>query len=234
MQKLEKLVLIIPEHHTAIFASEIAKAEFTLPAARTLVFGPFCDFVIQLCPNVTTIAGNRWARLQTKLVNPSEREHTRDLITAAGKAANVTSLEIMERWRVELVEAIHEALPQLTKLALHGGSYKGGIAAFVPALSRFNYLESLALADVYALGVGFHPPTCGNVYRGPRGKEVRERVGKECREAEERVARMVAPVCSRLDKLWIGDTTRAEVLRDADGSFRSVVWHRGERREKVV
>ena len=234
MQKLEKLVLVVPEHHTAIFASEIAKAEFALPAVRTLVVGPFCDFAVQLCPNVTTVSSNGWSGLHTKLGGYSDRAHTRDLIKAAGKAPKVTRLEIMEWWQVDLVEAIHKALPHLTNLALDGGSYKAGIAAFVPVLSRFQDLEYLALANASALGVGFNPPTCGNIYMGCGGKKAREQIDKRRRGAVEKVAKMVAPVCPRLKNLWIGDTTRVEIVRNEDGSFEDFVQSKEEKREQVV
>ena len=140
---------------------------------------------------------------------------------------------MMERWTVDLVEALHDALPSLLKLSLDGGSYHGGIALFVPVLSRFECLEYLALAGASQLGVSFRPPWCGNAYRGPHGKALRERVKREGEEAEAKVANMVAPACANLKELWIGEWTRVEVLRDEQGGFRDVLLRDGKR-EQVV
>ena len=234
MPKLEKLVLVIPEHHIDDFADAFARATFTLPRVHTLVVGTFCDFAVQLCPNATTISNNGWSWLHTKAGKSSGQEHTRALIKAAGRAPKIANLELMNWWTIDLVEAIHEAVPYIPRLSLDGGSYQGGIAHFIPTLSRFKRLEFLALANAHALGVGFSPPRCGNAYMGPHGKEVRERVNHQRQQAEMRVAKMVGPACPVLKELWIGDQTRVEVVRNDDGSFKDVVFHRGLKRERVV
>ena len=234
MPKLEKLVLVIPEHHTNDFADAFARAKITLSGVHTLVVGTFCDFAVPLCHNVTTISNNGWSWLHTEAGKSSGQEHTRALIKAAGRAPKISNLQLMNWWTIDLVKAIHEALPYLPRLTLDGGSYQGGVATFIPLLSRFERLEFLALADACALGVGFTPPRCGNVYMGPHGKEVRKRVNDQRQQAEMRVAKMVAPACPVLKELWIGDQTRVEVVRDDDGSFKDVVFHRGRKREKVV
>ena len=128
LQRVEKLVLVIPEYHTSIFSTEIANLGFRLPTVRTLVVGPLCEFAISLCPNVGTISSNGWNWLHAKAGNRSARTHTQRLIAAASEAAAmVTRFEMMEQWTVDLVEALHDALPNLLKLTLDGGSYSGGI-----------------------------------------------------------------------------------------------------------
>ena len=226
---------MIPEHHATIFSTEIAKAGFKLLTVRTLVVGPFCDFAVSLCPNVNTISSNGWNWLHTESSNRSAHAHTRQLIAAMGEvAATVMRFEMMEWWTVDLVEALHDNLPNLLKLSLDGGSYRGGIAAFIPVLSRFERLEYLALADPSKLGVGFEPSWCGNAYMGPHGNEVRELVRRERKEAEAKVANMVAPACANLKELWIGEQTRVEVLRDEQTGFKDVLLDRNGKREQVV
>ena len=234
MPQLQKLVLVIPEYHTDIFAKTISNLNVVLPAVHTLVVGPFCDFAVQICPTVITIANNGWDALHAKRGDRPSPQHTRDMIAAASSARRLENLEIMARWEVDLVEAIHDSLPRIRRLALDAGSYKYGIEHFVPVLSRLTDLEYLALGDASRLGVGFNPPRCGNVYMGPGGKEVRKRVNMQCLEAERKVAAMVASVCPRLKDLWIGDSTHVKVLRDKNGAFENYVLQRAQKREKVV
>ena len=234
MPQLQELVLVIPEHHTDIFIKTISVSKIILPAVHTLMAGPFCDFAVQLCPNVTTIANNGWNALHAKRGDRPSLQHTRDLIAVAGSAPRFENLEIMAWWEVDLVEAIHDSVPNLRRLALDVGSYKHGIECFIPVLSRLTDLEYLALGDASRLGVGFRPPGCGNAYRGPRGKEVRERIDLQRMVAERKVEAMVASACPRLKDLWIGDSTHVEVLRHKDGAFENYVLHRAQTREKVV
>ena len=234
LQRVEKLVLVIPEHHINIFSTEIAKAGFSLPTVRTLVVGPFCDFAVSLCPNVDTISSNGWVWLHPKSADRSARTHTRRLIAAVGEVGvTLKRFEMMERWTVDLVEGLHDALPNLPRLSLYGGSYRGGIAAFIPVLSRFECLEYLALSGPSKLGVGFEPPRCRNAYSGPHGEALRERVKREGEEANAKVANMVALACAKLKELWIGESTRVEILRDEQGGFRDIVLHQGKRGQVV-
>ena len=235
MPQLQKLVLVIPEHHTDIFVKAMSKFKISLPAVHTLVIGPYCDFAVHICPNVTTIAYNGWSARHAKRGEERSLQLTRDLIVAAGSARRLESLEIMA-WKVDVVEAIRDSAPGLRKLALGAGPYKKGIGieALIPVLSRMKHLEYIALSDVSRLDAGFTVPRYGYIFKGPRGQELRERVALQRQEAERKVARMVASACPRLRDLWIGDSAHAEVLRDKDGAFESYVLHRGQKREKVV
>lgn len=68
---------------------------------------------------------------------------------------------------------------------------------------------------------------------GRNGEEVRRQVNQRGKEAENRVAWMVFPVCSKLQELWIGDHARAEVVRAKGGEVVDVVWHY-EKRSKIM
>ena len=201
MPQLQKLVIVIPERHTDIFARAIGGFNVCLPAMHTFVVGPFCDFAVQICSRVTTIVNNEWNALYARRGDRPSLQHTRNFIAAAGSAPRLESLEIMAWWESDLVEAIHDSVPNLRKLALDAGSYEKGIESFISGLSRLTDLEYLALGGASKLHVGFDPPRCGNAYMGPRGKEVRETVDLQRKVAESRVAAMVASACPRLTDL---------------------------------
>ena len=237
MTGLEKLVLVIPEYHTDIFASEFISRNMSLPGVNTLAVGPFCDFALQTCPNVQTVSGNGYQWMNSKRADIFNRENTLALINAAGNAANVMNLEIMERWDVPLVQAILEALPDLPNLTLDGGIYSAPIADFVPVLSQFAKLKRLAVTDAMGLGVGFDPPWCGNAYFDEDGNidtEFVASIDAEREEAEAKVLAMIAPACRNLTEFWVGEHSKADIRRDAAGDFMNAVWHRGEFIDKVV
>ena len=61
---------------------------------------------------------------------------------------------------------------------------------------------------------------------GPRGKELREKVKKDAKTAQEKVARMVSSALGQsLKELWIGDTIRFEMRRDESGGLVDWVRH---------
>ena len=236
MTELEKLVLVIPEFYTDIFASEFISRNISLPGVHTLAVGPFCDFALRMCPNVQRVSSNGYRWLHSRRADYMAREHTLALIKAAGDATNVTDLEIMEHWNVPQVQAILETIPDLPSLTL-GGAYYAPIADFVPVLSQFDKLKRLALADASDLGVDFDPPWCGNAYMDENGNDDTEfiaYINAQGKEAEAKVLTMIAPLCRNLTELWVGDYSRAEIIRDANAEFVDVVWHRGDLIDKVV
>ena len=230
-------MLFVPNHHTQLFAGLFRDARVLLPTVDTLVVGAGCDFAIQHCPNVTAVAGNGH-RHYSLCGKTEDQQPLLDLISAVADARKLSSLEIMAWWKPDLVRAIHDSAPQLQGLVLDAGLYSGlykhGIAAFVSVISRFDYLEDLAVGSVSQLSVGFRPPRCGNAYRGPGGAEVRKRVKLDREAAEDKVAGMILPTCPKLRNLWIGNSTRVEVLRNEDGSYKGYHFHRGEVRKSIL
>jgi hypothetical protein len=86
-------------------------------------------------------------------------------------------------------------------------------------------MDELILAGASNLDVGFDPPGCGNVYMGPGGDEIWKQVAAEGRKALESVAKLVFQTCVPLKKLWVGDRSRAEVLRDEEGNVIDIKWY---------
>jgi hypothetical protein len=64
---------------------------------------------------------------------------------------------------------------------------------------------------------------------GPDGDEIWKQVEAEGRTAAESVAKSVAKsvfqTCAPLKKLWVGDRSRAEVLRDEESNVLDIKWY---------
>jgi hypothetical protein len=86
-------------------------------------------------------------------------------------------------------------------------------------------VDELILAGASNLNVGFNPPGCGNIYMGPGGDELLKQVAAEGRTAAESVAKLVFQTCAPLKRLWVGDRSRAEVLRDEEGNAIDIKWY---------
>ena len=241
MINLEKLVFDIQERHTEAFATELMASGTNLPKVRHLVIGPFCHFVISACPNVETVATvNHWGSFEwPEAPKNAIRIHTKSLIESLKDASNIHRLKLHESWNIQILEAIYGAVPRLQSLALASPTPYSDlpITGFPSALSKFENLRQLILPAAWLLDVGFFPPECVNFYMNPDGSEIEEvvaMVDQEQREAEIKVLDMVAPVCPSLRELWIGNDTRAEIVRNANGRYLSTVWHGSEDIDRAV
>jgi len=112
MGKLTKVVLVIPEFHTDVFEAAFKGAEIVLPKVDALVLGPYCEFMVGMCPNVTAIStyGLKWLRSER-----SKRlgENTINLINIVSAASNVTRLEIKDYWKPDLLNCEAACSPSL-------------------------------------------------------------------------------------------------------------------------
>lgn len=237
MRDLEKLVLVIPGLYNDGFASTMAESVIVLPHVRTLVVGTSCHFAVNWCPNAKTIAGGGYARFPPSHVSSWSKGTGTKLIRAAGTIRTVTALELIECWNADLARLTLDTLPDLQSFTMNAGIMDIPIAEFLPILPKFRKLQRLALPDVALLDVGFHPPDCGNAYWNDDGTDNLEFIAyidAQQREAETRVATMLAPPCRNLTELWVGNYSRAEILRDTDGNYTDTTWHRGEKIEKAI
>lgn len=104
MPRLEKLVFVIPDYHTEWFEQAIQHAELVMPSVDALVVGPYCEFMVAVCPNVDVIStnGSRWLHSRTRYFG---REHySMKLIKAAGTAVRLRHFEMTEWWEIILLE----------------------------------------------------------------------------------------------------------------------------------
>ena len=189
LRRLEKLVLVIPEHHTETFRKAFEDSKVALPNVRCLVLGPHMDWIAEMCPNVEVIATHDWRWLHSNVDGDYKHRHSFDLIKAAGFAEKLRHFEMMEWWERRHLWAIRKAMPNIQGLAMPGGKYNDGIAQLLPILAHLESLHTLVLAGAANLDVGFELPGCGNVYMGPGGDATKRSVAEEGRQAARRLRR---------------------------------------------
>ena len=224
LTNLEKLTLIIPEHHTEIFRTTFQNANASFPSVKTLVLGPHTDWVIHMSPNVETVSTHDWRWLHSNVDGQYRHQHSTDLINSAGQATRLRHFEMQEWWTLAQLENVYHAMPGIRSLAMTGGVYVDSLENLLPTLSRFQKLTSLVLAEASSLQVGFDPPMCGNVYDGPYGEALLQEVIEEGKEAERKVARMVYGMLPRLEELWVGDHSKASFSRSKSAEDDEISW----------
>ena len=101
IQKLGRLVFVVPEDHAEVFALQFAKDNILLPQVETLFIGPRCEFAIKLCPNIKAIATREWRWMCRADV---DRIPTENLLKAIESAENLTQIKITEIWSVSLLK----------------------------------------------------------------------------------------------------------------------------------
>jgi hypothetical protein len=95
------------------------------------------------------------------------------------------------------------------------------------ALSRFENLERLDIADTSKLRLEFDLPWWGGTYIGLCEAELQE--VKEARyKMEDMVARAAFSSCVSLKEVWVGERSKAQAVRGKDGNIYKVIWSRGE------
>ncbi|KAI4277758.1 MAG: hypothetical protein LQ337_001515 [Flavoplaca oasis] len=212
LTNLQKLMLIIPDHHTDIFKRTFQTSDNSFESVRKLVLGPHMEWIIAKCPNAETISTRDWRWLHSNVNGKHDHQHSTNLIKAAGRAKHLRHFELINRWTHGQLQAVFQAMPQIHTLAMPGGlHYKESLEDFLSTLRLFENLKVLAFDGLRNLNVGFDPPWCGNAYMGPNGHLVRERVDREELEGKKRVADMVFATLSKLEELWVGDCSRATV-----------------------
>ena len=216
---LKELTLVIPQPHSEILKMTFEASSHSFESVRTLILGVHTHWIIAKCPNVEVISACDWSWKRSDINHKHEDQTSTNLIKAAGAARFIRHFEVYNRWSQTRIDAVYQAMPQIHILALPGGMpYEAGLEALLPTLRLFTDLKFLALADLRRLDVGFHPPPCGNVYRGLNGNLVRKRVRREKEEAKIKAAGMVFANCLRLEELWIGDCVRVMVVRSGRGN----------------
>lgn len=217
MARLKHLTISIPLGCSTFPRLDFDPKTVSLPSIHTLRLGLSTEWIIQICPNVASIARYREPEggVGTTFI---KIEAFRSLIRSASEATNLQHFKITA-WSLDILEAAVESLPRLTSLTIGSCYTRLAIRLMMPIISRLIHLTYLQLPEASALGVGFHPPRCGNVYHGPNGKAVREQVKKDRLEAERKVAHLAFTACERLEVVAIGKVTVATAERASDGSL---------------
>ncbi|KAL8884719.1 MAG: hypothetical protein Q9215_007294 [Flavoplaca cf. flavocitrina] len=219
LSNLKELTLVIPQPYSEILKTTFESSSHSFESVRTLILGLHAEWIIAKCPNVEVISACDWSWMRYNVNRKHGDQVSTDLIKAAGAAKRLRHFEMHNRWSHTRLDAVYQVMPQIHVLALPGGMpYKAGLEALLPVLRLFTNLKVLALAELRRLDVGFHPPRCGNVYRGPNGHLVRKRVEREREEAKIKAARMVFAKCLNLEELWIGDCVKVTIVRSGHGN----------------
>ena len=111
MTNLTKLMLVIPDYHLSMFEKAFQESNLSLPEVKTVVVGPYNEFILSMLPNVKTVSTNRrWMCAKRDSASATRHEHTKKLITAVTRAKIVEELEIMERWSDDIVNCVFKLL----------------------------------------------------------------------------------------------------------------------------
>ncbi|KAK0434614.1 hypothetical protein EV421DRAFT_1839439 [Armillaria borealis] len=223
-RQLHTLLFTIDEKQVQAFDDKFTVAHIELPTVTILIVGAYCDFMVRLCPNVEHVATFGWVWLSSRRGSMT-REHSFRLITAAGDAKMLRHFEMNEWWSASLLHAVYDAMPSIQKLTLKdGGPLRDSLQVLVPILSQFKKLKKLGLVDPTSLHVGFNPPTCGNVYMGPNGGEIRKKVQAQVEAARNHIADTVFGACISLEVLILGNRSKAIATRCPWGKIREIQW----------
>ena len=217
--KLESLSISVPEKEVRLYRAAVQKPDTDLSSVKTLTVGPRFEWLVDLCPDVTKIS--MYDNCPHAGLRPSPPTYA--LVRAASHATKLRTLDIEEYWNAELIEHIYELTPQLQGLGLLGTHQYFMLRDLLPPLSKFRELKALSMPMTSELGIGFHPPECGNAYMGPGGDEFARQIEEEERQAEDSASRMMFSVCPKLEVLWIGRSTKKTRPKEDDGPSRGQI-----------
>ena len=228
---LRTLQLHIPDKQIGKFRKDMLKSGLRLPGIRSLRLGPRMDFMVSLCPNVESIANTEqgW-----RTVRYSEAEfsapgsHGKVFVFAAGFAKHLCRFELYDSWTTEQLQFVHENIPRLQSLAMHGELSRQTPEEFLPILRTFRNLKTLVLPPVEDLSVGLFRNfnVCGNGFMGPEGRKAREemqrRRDQELLELARHTAVMIFQNLPLLERLWIGGRRLFTPAFTSSGGFKNV------------
>ena len=199
--KLDKLSVAVPDYESRSYEVALHSAEVYLPSVRSLVLSPELPWMLDFCPGTNKVSTCKdWPMRRTR-----PDQHSLDFVQALARARGVQTFEMEENWNADLVQRVHAAMPDLECLAIQGWNQYFQLRDLLKPLKCFQVLKTLYLPMASELGIGFHPPDCGNAYMGPNGDEVTKRVEEEQRQAEHRALAMICTACPQLEVLWVAN-----------------------------
>ncbi|OCL02599.1 hypothetical protein AOQ84DRAFT_392860 [Glonium stellatum] len=234
MPQLRKLLLYVPLPHLKALESAFEATEIMLPSVKILVFNPLCVFLMNKCPNLEVASVHMPDDWVYQRPFPDSVDTVQEfkvtLINALRSTKNLRRFEAKGPWHMNDLHALTTVAPKLQWLEMRGGWYvhEVDLLTSLAALSQFKNLERLDLADAYQLGLGFNPPRCGNAYMGPGGAGVRKQVEEDRKKTEEIAARAAFSSCTSLKEVWVGELSKARVIRGEGGHRDEIIWSRGK------
>lgn len=237
MTRVEHVTLRFPPDEALTFSALHAAVESTpiaLPTAHALDIDSAMHALIPVCPNVRTLrlnATSRWASRQSDTDKAGLR------VCAA--ASQLRRFELLGRWDVSTLALVYDAMPQLTHLAIPS-LHSNTLRDLVPALSSFTRMQTLVLPGAADLGLGFHPPRNGKLYKGCKGPALRQRVNELRACANRKAASICFAAYTALETVRVGERTRAMVRTGPMGgeggwkSWRGQRWRNGVSKVRIA
>lgn len=219
LEKLDKLTFLLPEIDTVRFRRTFESVALSLPAVRSLVVGPYTYWIIDMCPNVQSIATRDWHWAHENHYGSYLNQPHFDLIRAASQAEELQHFQVQDWWRPDRLIAVLNAIPDISSLGLPRGLFRRGeVQSVLPILARFSNLRCLVLeqaADLaWADGI--------TAARWPVNDIEAHRGG-----AQEKAAELVFAQCVHLNEMWVGAHAKAVPSRSENGMVCEVFWSFG-------
>jgi len=233
--RLDKITVIINEDRAHLFERSFLKHVVLFPTVRRVVVSPYNDYLVSHCPNAEIVSVNDWVWLHSQKA-ATTREHSFNLMKRVATLKGLKCFVMKEWWTEELLEALHEAIPNIKTLIIPC-SIAMSFETYVSCMSRFRHVEVLSIPSSADLRVGFSPPRCGNAYMGPGGDEVRKRVDEQRKQAEEHVASTLFQRIPSLKELWFDIYTKATMEENSSElgkRKRELQWSYGNPGKKWV
>ncbi|KXT10682.1 hypothetical protein AC579_4776 [Pseudocercospora musae] len=212
LRRLERLTFSVPEcqNTSARFEKILMGNNLQLRSVETLHLPNGSHWLINCCPNLTTLRLGPTAEVLLATIIES----------SSHLLAHNQHLEMAAHWDTELLKPMLKVMLNLRTLAMVRGAlhYRESIENMVPVLARFPKLETLVLASVINLSVGFCIPYGGGAYNGHKQVGPLDiDISKERLKAIHFVADLVLRGCSGLQEIWIGDFHKAARNKAREG-----------------
>ncbi|KAJ7279164.1 hypothetical protein C8J57DRAFT_1305737 [Mycena rebaudengoi] len=224
LTRVNQITCSIIESKEAHFEEGFRSLKKQIQSVKSIL-GLSSHILVHLCPNLERISSSRRYR-RTDPALSMVLNHRKE---------KIRYLEMNHAWSVDDIKVLHEAIPNVLTLVLDGCIANDSTDIYV----RASYLVRAptshtrptgspprpcrvpCIMNLQNLNVGFCPPYCGNAYKGPRGRKLRERVNRQAKDLREAVTVAAFSACKHLEEVWIGSGSRARAERQ-DGDVKDI------------
>ncbi|KAI1271750.1 hypothetical protein F5Y07DRAFT_382098 [Xylaria sp. FL0933] len=234
MTSLETLKWDVTPRHAHYFEESFLEREFVLPSVTRLEPRAMSHFLVQMCPNITSLVRD-WSMSLSDDLDGDDPDFLLIRVTMFAPKLKRFAMMAEWSWTDSLVqELVSGYMPGIESLSIWGdigprrtlyGEHESDGSSLKKALqliSSFQNLTELELSHASGLGLGWKEgPACGNAYFGRRGREYQRQVYREELEAMERAGALVVEVLPRLTSFSVG-SSKANITRSDNGTLRAI------------
>ncbi|KAK7462842.1 hypothetical protein VKT23_007418 [Stygiomarasmius scandens] len=212
----------IEETYAKRFAEALSFQTFqpaVFPTVERVTVYPYNDFIIDCCPNTTNLSGFNFSHSRP---GKTYSETPYILLSRARSLKQLTSLTLYDTVTAELMEALYDAVPNISTIVLQSNSRYFGMKfeELLDHIIKFQSLQILSLPGITGLGVGYDP------HLGSEGAEP-SKLSMQRREIEDRLARMllgeIGGRCKRLNEVGFG-SSRCRIKGNEEGKKELDWW----------